>query len=120
MYLNFIDTTDVQSITTIHDESRDVVTVTVQCDFIPGSYALGCMVVLVGESENTTLTLTKVSNSTCTLETTELPMNTNSEIIDVLGYDIENDGSIGTLAIPGKLNGSQSMVCMQPSIVPSG
>ena len=76
--------------------------------------------VLVGESENTTLNLTKFSNSACTLETIELPMNTNSKIIDVLGYDIENDGSIGTLAIPGILNGSQSMVCMQSSIVPSG
>ena len=118
--INFIDTTDVQSVTTYHDESRDVVTVTVQCDFIPGSDALGCMVVLIGESENTTLNLTKFSSSTCTLETIELPMNTNSECIDVLGYDIENDGSIGTLAIPGILNGSQSMVCMQPSIVPSG
>ena len=34
-------------------------------------------------------------------------MNTNFKSIDVFGYDIENNGSIGTLAIPGILNESE-------------
>ena len=118
-HLSTTDTTDVQSITAIHDENRDVIIL--QCDFILGSVAQGCMVVLIGESENITVNLTRFFNTACTTETFELP-TTVTDIISVFGYDIENDGSIGTLAIPGKLNGSQSMVCMrmQPSVVPSG
>ena len=115
IHLSTTDTTDVQSINAIHDENRDVIIL--QCDFILGTVAQGCMVVLVGESKNITVNLTRFFNTACSMETFELP---TTDIIYVFGYDIENDGSIGTFAIPGKLNGSQSMVCMQPSVVPSG
>lgn len=70
--------------------------VLVQCEFIPGSDAQGCMVVLVGESDNTTVNLTRVGNplTACGIETL-------SSLDDVLGFDIESDGTIGTTQIPG-------------------
>ena len=74
----------------------------VQCDFILGSDAQGCMIVLVGDYNNVSVTL--------------LMNQTNSEIINVttsvscykrvIAFDIEYDGQIGTLAVPGKLAGN--------------
>ena len=81
----------------------------VQCDFILGSEAQGCMVILVGESDNTTVNLTRVDtvavqfmNATC------LPTN----YVRVIGYDIESDNkSIGPLAVYGKLLFNNSILC---------
>ena len=81
----------------------------VQCDFIPGSEAQGCMVVLVGESGNTTVNLTRFDtvavefiNVTCP------PIN----YIRMIGYDIESDKkSIGPLAVHGKLLFDNSILC---------
>lgn len=42
----------------------------VQCDFITGSDAQGCMVVVVGESENFTTTLQKNNSKNFTLAVT--------------------------------------------------
>ena len=78
------------------------VTFRVQCDFIPGSDVQGCMIVLVGDYNNVSVTL--------------LMNQTNSEIINVttsvscykrvIAFDIEYDGQIGTLAVPGKVSGN--------------
>ena len=78
------------------------VTFRVQCDFIPGSDAQGCMIVFVGEHDNVSVTL--------------LMNLTNSEIINVtnsvscykrvVAFDVEHNGQIGTLAVPGKLSGN--------------
>ena len=78
------------------------VTFQVQCDFIPGSDAQGCMIVLVGDYNNVSAIL--------------LMNLTNSEIINVttsvscykrvIAFDIEHNGQIGTLAVPGKLSGN--------------
>ena len=78
------------------------VTFQVQCDFILGSDAQGCMIVLVGEYNNVSVTL--------------LMNQTNSEIINVttpvscykrvIAFDVEHNEQIGTLAVPGKLSGN--------------
>lgn len=77
----------------------------VQCDFIIGSDAQGCMVVIVGESENFTTTLRKNNSENFTLAVIvtvpqQLLCYSNAE---VFGYDIEFNGSIGLLAVPGVL-----------------
>ena len=96
----YADTTDVQNITVAENDNGSVPgMVLVQCDFIPGSDAQGCMVVLVGESDNTTVNLTRPGTllTACTIQ--RLPITTT--IINVFGYDIEFDGSVGTQQVPG-------------------
>jgi hypothetical protein len=96
----YADTTDVQNIT-VAVISGDGVPgmVLVQCDFIPGSDAQGCMVVVVGESDNTTVNLTRSGTllTACTIQRLLI----TTPIINVFGYDIEFDGSVGTQQVPG-------------------
>ena len=47
--MSYVDTTDVQLVTAVFDQNSDGFLV--QCDFIPGSEAQGCMVVLVGKQD---------------------------------------------------------------------
>ena len=56
------------------------------------------MVVLVWESENTTVNLTR--DDKCIIKTSPLTTFLN----DAFGFDIESDGSVGTLAIPGTIS----------------
>ena len=98
--IDYTDTTDVQLVSVV--ELRDLCAFRVKCDFISGSDAQGCMVVLTGDYDNISITL--------------LMSQTNSEIVNiansvscykgVVAFDIEHDGQIGTLAVPGKLSGS--------------
>ena len=78
------------------------VTFRVQCDFIPGSDAQGCMIVLVGEYNNVSVTL--FMNQTYS----EIINITNSVSCykRVVAFDVEHNGQIGTLAVPGKLSGN--------------
>ena len=79
----------------------------VQCDFITGSNAQGCKVVLVGELRNTTANLTR--NNSCvtlTVNTTQQQCYNN-----VFGFDIESDGSVGTLAVSGVIIRNVSITC---------
>lgn len=64
-----------------------------------GSEAKGCMVVLLGESENTTVTLMRNISDTEKMIVHRLayPLSCYDR---VLAYDIESDGSTGTLAVP--------------------
>ena len=100
-----IDTTDVQKVTaTVSAEA-----ITVQCMFVNGSTARGCMVVLVGQSDNTTVTLTREGLCvTGSFNDTHLLQNTY--ITGVFGYDIESDGTVGTLAIFGELS-NDTLTC---------
>ena len=96
----YTDTTDVQNITVAENDNGSVPgMVLVQCDFIPGSDAQGCMVVLIGESDNTTVNLTRPGTllTACTIQR----LSITTTIINVFGYDIEFDGSIGTQQVPG-------------------
>ena len=92
------DTTDLQDITIV--VTQENATIEVMCDFIRGSDAQGCMVVMVGESENTTVTVNLTRDNECTIKT--LPLTT--PLSDIFGFDVESDGSIGTIAIPGTIS----------------
>ena len=86
----------------------------VQCVFVTGSTARGCMVVLVGRSDNTTVNLTReglVANGTVS---TGLPQLQVACITGVIGYDIESDGTVGKLPLSGDLSiGSPGMCTVE-------
>ena len=77
----------------------------VECDFIIGSKAKGCFVVLVGERDNITFTVDR--NNSCRI--IQDSFNTTNKFEDyqdydeVFGLDIEADGKVGTLPVPGNL-----------------
>ena len=106
------DTTDVQKVTaTVSAEA-----ITVQCLFVNGSTARGCMVVLVGQSYNVTVNLTRqglcatgIFNDTHLLQ--------NACITGVIGYDIESDGTVGTLAIFGEIS-NHTLTCLPSERTP--
>ena len=71
----------------------------IQCTFIPGSDATGCMVVFVGEMTNTTVNLTRKDKEIESVINHELPFPLSC-YHQVFALDIEGDGSIGTLPVP--------------------
>ena len=78
----------------------------VMCNFISGSDTQGCFVILVGEFNITAHLKRKGS---CTSEV--LAINSlMSNYRGICGYDIEGNGSIGTLAVPGELSRNVSVV----------
>ena len=89
-------------------------TATVQCNFTTGSNARGCMVVLTSlyhgeESQNLTRNLTtNLAMSTITLNYAQ------SCYHGVEAFDVESDGTVGSLAVPGMLfrNVDPSEPCM--------
>ena len=101
------------------------------CEFITGSDAQGCSVVLVGRSKidsvTFTINLTKTDTSTSLTELQRL-LNSIFPLLcyqSVYGFDIESDGSVGALAVPGELliNTSMTTTCNTQSAVtppPSG
>ena len=105
-----VDTTDVQLVTATFDKNSNGFLV--QCDFIPGSEAQGCMVVLVGESGNTAVNITRSDTSTIAVEFINV---TCPPIIylRVIGYDIESDKSVSPLAVHGMLLFNNSILCPQ-------
>ena len=84
-------------------ENLDV-TVRVKCDFIIGSDAKGCMVLLVSEFGNFSMNLTKNINEIADyLEGVANPTYPLSCYGEVYGFDIKHDTSVGKLAIPGNI-----------------
>ena len=77
------------------------------CHFLPGSDALGCMVILIGEFSNHTLKLMKRSADDA-VHTEELKLENSSLSCynRIVAFDIESDGSVGTLPVPGHLMSS--------------
>ena len=76
--------------------------VMVRCDFIPGTDALGCMVILVGEVTNTTVIVDRDDTTGVGVASTDLPLPLGC-YGDVMVFDLEADGSNGTLPVPGAL-----------------
>ena len=69
------------------------------------------MVVLVGDVDNATATLTRGDATTISeVINTTRPLSCYRELY---GFDIESNGSVGTLAVPGELrhNGSETEIC---------
>ena len=79
--------------------------------FITGSDAIGCLVVLhlVGETDNTTVKLIREGMHMYVMEVLNLT-NSSECISKILGYDIESNGSIGTLPVPGELSWSVNLL----------
>ena len=94
--MSIIDTTDVQKVSAVALD--DQCTFMVECEFIPGSDAQGCLVVLVRELNNVTVNLTRNSR----VGTVKVA-NSPSSVLKVLAFDVEYNGSVGTLAIPGDI-----------------
>ena len=78
----------------LDDQRRFVI----ECEFISGSDAQGCLVILVGELDNVTAILTR-SSKVGTIEVANSPLS----YFNVLAFDIEQDGLIGTVAIQGDI-----------------
>ena len=72
--------------------------INIECSFISGSTAQGCMVMLLSEVDNTTVNLTRDQNAT-TLRIAYSVSCYNG----VIAFDIEQDRSIGTLPVPGDI-----------------
>ena len=86
------------------DSNTEMNDVSVHCDFITNSDAKGCMVVLIQPNgfNNITVNLTRDNGSShaCTEISAPVPFSGN---LNILGYDIEYDGSIGLIAVPGEV-----------------
>ena len=103
------ETTDVQVVKVTLIEGANASTI--QCEFIAGSDATGCMVVLIGfvaYHVNLTMNINTCRNSAITTITLEHPP---SSYTGVEAFDIESDGSVGSLAVPGQLGGRSETPC---------
>ena len=112
------DTTDVQSVKVA--EVADSESVWIKCSFMAGSDATGCMVVFLGELGNTTVTLMKDVNDKVKMIVHKLPFPLVC-YDQVFAYDIESDGSTGTLAVPGIMQVTRYLtreVCSPPVEAP--
>ena len=107
------DTTDVQAVTVAQIQGANMSTI--QCDFITGTDAIGCMVVLTNEGEETIYNLTRIGNMNCSILTLDHPLSYTG----VVGFDIEGDGSVDSLAIPGKFESNPQHQCI-PFVMSSG
>ena len=86
---------------------------TLQCKFITGSDATGCMVVLTSEySQKTQYNLTR--NSTISEVLSVTLEHSLSCYTEVKAFDIESDGSVGTLPVPGQLIVNSQAPCTPP------
>ena len=95
--MNTTDTTDVQSVRAICLNSSNEFKI--KCDYIYGSDALGCMVVLVGKFGNVTASLFRESRRDVVVS---VPSSASC-YDNVIAFDIEQDGFVTLLPIPGVL-----------------
>ena len=90
---------------------------TIQCEFIPGSNAIRCMVVITGfVPYHVNLTRNPSTNLTTLTVTLEHPPSCYT---GVEAFDIEFDGSVGSLAVPGQLGGRSEIPCAPVQTSPS-
>ena len=115
LVLIHIDTTDVQTITVLVQE--DISRFTLQCSFMDDSNAQGCMVVLVSSFGMEKRNLTRSETQSVEAMNVMYPLSCYSR---VYGYDIESDGSLGTLAVPGIIirNSSGFVLCVPEELIP--
>lgn len=102
MHKIFIDTSDLKKISVV---ARENLTLTVECQFINGTDALGCVVVLF-DSE---MKLQNIS-STFFRKDSELALQGQLDVSEdvfcydrVIGFDLESDNTTNNLALPGNL-----------------
>ena len=87
---------------------------TLQCQFITGSDATGCMVVLTsGNSQKAQYNLTRNQSKISEILNVSLE-HPPSCYTGVQAFDIESDGSVGTLPVPGQLMIISHTQCTPP------
>ena len=103
IFILHLDTTDVQAIRATATEVTNQIKI--NCDFIPGSEAEGCMVELKATEglDNTTVNLTRNYNSSEAVGFFNLPFPLSC-YEQVYAFDIEVDGSIGIMPLPGEID----------------
>lgn len=107
------DTTDVQRVKAILSillEAKSII-VCCQCDFITGSNAKGCKVVLVGQSLNHPMSFTKQNISTTSIMgnySLGYEKFCKHDIVQVMAYDIEENGIEGNVTVPGSVEWSSN------------
>ena len=117
MSYNIIDTTDVQVVTATTIEGEN--TTAIQCEFIRGSAAAGCMVVLTSENnQEEHHNLTRNPDIYCSILVVMLE-HPQSHYDGVEGFDIESDGSVGSLAVPGQFRNTLLTPCSVIMVEPS-
>lgn len=82
---------------------KDNRTIRIQCDFMLGSNAGGCMVMVLGEFDNTTVNLTRENNGSSEAVTHHELAYSLSCYHQAYALDIEADGSLGSLSLPATL-----------------
>ena len=98
---NNTDTTDVQMVKVTLMESSQYGSI--QCEFIMGSKATGCIVVLTSEQGREDYCL--IRNTTTNSATLRVTLrHVVSSYLEVEAFDIEFDDSNGSLAVPGVFN----------------
>ena len=115
LVLIHIDTTDVQMIKAlVQEDNRRFI---LQCSFMDDSNAQGCMVVLVSSFGMEKRNLTRSGTQSVEVVNVMHPLSCYSQ---VYGYDIESDGSLGTLAVPGIIvrNSSGFALCVPEELKP--
>ena len=83
-------------------------TTIIKCEFIVGSRATGCMVVLIyneTEGQDAYYNLTRNANIATLTVTLKQSLSCYNRIE---AFDIESDGSVGSLTIPGQLRSTSS------------
>ena len=85
------------------DNNTELNGISIHCNFITNSDAKGCMVVLMQLNgfDDITVNLTRDNGSSHACTEISAPFGKNLNNVYVLGYDIEYDGSIGLIAVPG-------------------
>ena len=84
----------------------------VTCHFLTGSDALGCVVILIGQSSNLTMKLMK--RSADTLHTKVLKLKHKSLSCykyRIVAFDIESNGLTGIMPVPGYLERTTDGPC---------
>ena len=93
----YVDTTDVQKVSAVALDGQH--SFIAECEFIPGSDAQGCLAILIGELDNVTVNLIRSSKAVTVVEVANAP----SSYLKVVAFDVEHDGSVATLSIPGDI-----------------
>ena len=70
------------------------------------------MVAVVGEFGNATMNLTRDNTRVTGILNVTHPLSCFGK---VFGFDIESDGSVGTLAVPGVISWNVNVTCMTSS-----
>ena len=95
------DTTDVQTIKALPQEDNKIFLL--RCNFMDGSNARGYVVILMSNFGNETRNLTRNGTHSLNVEAAVNATHPLSCYTGVYGFDIESDGSVGTLAVPGMI-----------------